>query len=958
MIADSSVARVLFEREAELERLESRIDQAVEGQGRVAFVQGPAGIGKTVLLDAGCALAASRDFRVLSARGSDLERQFPLGVVRQLFEDVVLAAAPKARAELLGGLAAYAAPVFGPLDADPGSLDAPDRSEAVLHGLYWLTCNLAERGPLMVAVDDAHWADSPSLLFLNYLSRRIERLPIVLAVSYRAGESGPVAELVRRIAAVMDGAVIELHRLSADATAALVRALLGEDTRLELCGACYSATGGNPLLVRELALALARDELPGGSEAATHVRRLVPDAVARHVLVRLSRLGATSIAVARAIAVLGAGSELRHVAEIAGVGEAEAADGVDALVGADILAPRAGLEFAHPLLREAVCSDFGVAERMRAHARAAKLLALEGAPPERVAAQLLASEPTRSDWAIRALSSAAAEASSRGAADTAARYLRRALHEAPDDPRRPELLLQLGIAESRSAQPSAAEHLAEALRLSSEPRQRARIAQQLAGLYNLLGRFSESATVLEDAIEVVGASDPDLRFGLAAEAAVIACTHRQARQQLAPMMAEFRASLPALADQPAAAPLLAVLAVELAETEGTAERTIEYSERAFADSSLLSREGPLPSIGPGALVLADRPARAEALLDAAISQGRARGSVRSVRGVLTSRAVARLWLGRPAEAEADARLALELSSEEPYDPLDPLKLACLGEALIEQGRLDEAEELVSPAELARHDPDLQLRQPLVDTRARLLLLRGSPDEARAQLDAQLRWQRAWGLRNPGLTSTRQLASLAAYALSDSERAHALATEELEAARAFGSARAVGIGLRTIALVGAAPQIECLRDAVATLEGSEAKLELARTLVELGSALRRAGERREAREPLRRGLDEARASGGMLIADRASSELLASGARPRRQRTTGRDALTPSERRIATMANEGLSNRQIAQTLFLSVKTVEMHLGHAYSKLDVHSRRELASAFREPKKQGPGTGLSP
>src|SRR5262249_9956356 len=172
----------------------------------------------------------------------------------------------------------------------------------------------------------------------------------------------------------------------------------------------------------------------------------------------------------------------------------------------------------------------------------------------------------------------------------------------------------------------------------------------------------------------------------------------------------------------------------------------------------------------------------------------------SVRGVLASRAVARLWLGRPAEAEADARLALELSSQEPYDPLDPLKLACLGEALIEQGRLDEAEDLVSPAELARHDPDSQLRQPLVDTRARLLLLRGSPDEARAQLDAQLRWRRAWGLRNPGLTSTGQLAALAAYALSDSERAHALATEELETAHAFGSPRALGIGLRTIALV--------------------------------------------------------------------------------------------------------------------------------------------------------------
>jgi DNA-binding CsgD family transcriptional regulator len=280
------------------------------------------------------------------------------------------------------------------------------------------------------------------------------------------------------------------------------------------------------------------------------------------------------------------------------------------------------------------------------------------------------------------------------------------------------------------------------------------------------------------------------------------------------------------------------------------------------------------------------------------------------------------------------------------------------DALIEQGRLAEADRLVMPTQLGNRDSDLKLVQPLADAEARLLMLHGRGDQARVQLDAQLRRERDWGARNPGLTSTRQLAALAAYALGDSERAHALATEELDAARAFGSPRALGIGLRTMALVGAAPQIECLRDAAATLEGSEAKLELARTLVELGSALRRAGQRREAREPLRRGLDEARACGGTLIAERASSELLVSGARPRRQRMTGRDALTPSERRIATMANEGLSNRQIAQTLFLSMKTVEMHLSHAYSKLDVHSRRELAGAVREPKIQGSDTGQAP
>jgi DNA-binding CsgD family transcriptional regulator len=939
------VRLVLIEREREVQRLEFCLAEAQQGRGQVVFVQGPAGIGKTRLLGVATGHASIGGFQVLRARGSDLERHFPLGVVRQLFEELIVGATPEDHEKLLAGLAGYAAPVFDTSDGGPGGVERPDRSAAVVHGLYWLTCNLAERAPVLMAVDDAQWADSASLFFLDYLARRIERLPVGLVVTYRPGETGPEAELAQRIATATDGAVIELRRLTREATTALVRSLLGEDASGELCEACFEATGGNPLLVHELAAVVAEDGVHRGADGASRVGRLVPEAVARSVLVRLSRLGAPTVGVARAVAVLGPRAELRHVAVMAGMAQSDAADAVDALVSADILARGERLEFAHPLLGEAVYQDMGAGERMRAHAHAAELLAAEAAAPERVAAQLLGSEPAGSEWAVRALRSAAAEATARGGAGTAVRYLKRALEERPDGGDRPQLLLELGVAEGRSAHPEAVTHLAEAFRLSRDPGERARIAQQLAALYSLLGRFTESAGVLEDAIAALGSSDPELRFGLAAEAAVLAVTHREARQRLAPMLAEFRASLPALGDETAAAPLLAVMAFELTEADGTAEEVIGYAERAFADCRLLLREGAVVTIGTAALVLADRPARAEALLDAAISQARLRGSIQAVRAALTSRALARLRRGRLAEAEADARLALELSSHEQYDPVEPLKLAWLVTALIEQGRLAEADRLATPESLARHDPDLKVRQPLVDARAWLLLLRGRAEDARTQLDAQLRWQRDWGYSNTGLT-TRALAAQAANALGDSEAARALATEELDAARSFGSPRALGVALRTMALVGAAPEIEYLRKSAAALEGSEARLELARTLAELGSALRRAGNRRAARDPLRRGLDLARACGGALIAESANAELLAAGARPRRQRLTGRDALTPSERRIAAMAEDGLSNRQIAQTLFLSLKTVEMHLGHVYQKLGIQSRSQLAGALRE------------
>jgi DNA-binding CsgD family transcriptional regulator len=155
----------------------------------------------------------------------------------------------------------------------------------------------------------------------------------------------------------------------------------------------------------------------------------------------------------------------------------------------------------------------------------------------------------------------------------------------------------------------------------------------------------------------------------------------------------------------------------------------------------------------------------------------------------------------------------------------------------------------------------------------------------------------------------------------------------------------------MALVGAGSAIELLRESAEALEESEAKLELARTLVELGSALRRAGARRDARGPLRRGLDLAHACGGELVAERASAELLAAGARPRRPRATGPDALTASERRVAALARDGLSNREIAQTLFLSRKTVEMHLSHVYGKLGIRSRAQLVGALDQDKSTG-------
>jgi DNA-binding NarL/FixJ family response regulator len=167
------------------------------------------------------------------------------------------------------------------------------------------------------------------------------------------------------------------------------------------------------------------------------------------------------------------------------------------------------------------------------------------------------------------------------------------------------------------------------------------------------------------------------------------------------------------------------------------------------------------------------------------------------------------------------------------------------------------------------------------------------------------------------------------------------------ARQWGTPRAVGIGLHATGVVrGGEKGIALLRQAVATLERSPARLEHAKALTDLGAALRRANRRAEARDPLRQALEMARRGGALAVAKQAHDELEATGERLPRFAPSGVESLTPSERRVARLAAEGLTNREIAQNLFLTVKTVETHLSHAYSKLDIGSRAELEGALGE------------
>ena len=242
----------LVEREREVAALAALLDALPAGEGRVAWIEGPAGIGKSTLLTEERRHAAEGDTQVLFARGSELEREFPFGVVRQLFEGVVTD--PERRERVLAGAAAPAATVFGEAAMAEG-----DASFAALHGLFWVALNLAAERPLVLAIDDLHWCDRPSLRFVAYLARRLEGQPILVAATVRTGEPGTDVALLGEIAHDPSTVAVRPVPLSADAVRALVRERLGAEADEPFCAACHAATGGNPLFLRQLLTALEAD---------------------------------------------------------------------------------------------------------------------------------------------------------------------------------------------------------------------------------------------------------------------------------------------------------------------------------------------------------------------------------------------------------------------------------------------------------------------------------------------------------------------------------------------------------------------------------------------------------------------------------------------------------------------------------------------------------------------------
>ncbi|WP_028066504.1 helix-turn-helix transcriptional regulator [Solirubrobacter soli] len=948
----------LLERGAELDELTGLLAAARAANGSVALLEAPAGQGKTALLRVLRAQAAASGMRVLGATGAPLERDFAFGVVRQLFDAELHRADASRRAALLAGAAALAEPVFGAAVSS-----GEDASHSTLYGLYWLCANLAAEQPLLAVVDDAHWADAPSLRFLDALARRVEDLPVLLALGARPAEPGAEQELLDGLAVAPATRLLRPAALSADGVGELVRSRI--DASPEFVEACFETTRGNPLLLTEL---LRAAPFAGSAEEADDVRTTVPGTLARTVSARIRRLSPGALSVARATAVLGDATSVRRVGALSGLGTAAAAAELEVLARADLIDAAEG-RFIHPMVLEIVDADLG-AERPGLHRRAARLLAEDGAHDGVVAAHLLAAEPEPDPWAAGVLAAAGRRALAEGAPDVALRLLQRA---SPTDP---GILLSLGLAQFRTgvdplpaldeaAATGSPEIAAEATRLAAtalllrgEPR--AAVARLRATLESAPPELA--GELEEQLVEAFLYSDEDAEESVA-------------------LLARIEATAGSAADASAVRPTLQLhLAHARALAGARKEDVVPLTRRALENAGVIARLG----VERFATLWGIESLLAVEAAPEALAAIRAMSELTNRSGSRTS-AGAAAWLearwerrfGSLRRSEDLARLSLELGGDQPI--AITAASGTLAATLLDRGDVAGAREIVDGL------PDQAAAGAIIGLyaiTARVLLAEKRPLEALEQLDLQLAVDTArnWtiGIREDDHLLRVQVLA----ALGRSVEAREAADREIAAARARGARGAEAIAHlaraaleldpvprsgrtaptadplphsgraaptadpvprsgRTAPTADPLPHLEA---AVAAARDAALPLVLATALADYGAALRRAGRRTDAREPLREARDRAHRCGATALEARVHDELVVAGARPQRLAFSGVDALTASERRVAELAVRGLRNREIAEALFVSLKTVEVHLGRTYTKLGIKGRSQLPEAL--------------
>ncbi|MEV6012533.1 AAA family ATPase [Streptomyces sp. NPDC051976] len=912
------------------------------GTGGLLVFAGSAGLGKTSLLQEVRRRTLARGFTVLSARGGEQEQGVAFQVVRHLLQPLLATGTEQEHRETLGNWYDIVAPALGLVAAPNGSPDP----QGVRDGLDWIVTRFAvQRAPLVVMLDDAHWADAESLAWLTGFAPRVTELPMLLVVTYRPDELPRDAMTFGRLAVGHGSRPLDLAPLTPGAVSRIVRDTLGEDADEAFCRETWAVTGGNPFEAVELAARVADRGLKPQVVHLPELRELASAVKGGGLVERLERLGTSAVRFAWSAAVLGAMATRGTAASVGGLGEAESADAVARLREARILAdqPRDAheegdgrLEFFHPLVATTVYRAIPAAFRVAMHGQAAAVVSQAGLGTTAVARHLLETHPESDPWVVQQLCAAAREYLRAGAPDAARRCLARALREPPAMEDRAQVLFELGCSALLTEPAITVNHLRAALEEPVlTPDLREAIVYRLAQALGHSDRMAEAAETVAEAARA--ATDAKTRL------------HLQAEQF---MWNAFRADEQ---DSSARSHKLARLADHLT-ARGTAERYIlglrawdamvrgepaatalHWAEQALGDGLSWTDDlwgFEVPVLVALTFMYCDQPGRAEQLFHQGIAECQDKGW----RGAhlsfgYTLLGYIRFRRGRLASAEAMVRDGLRIADRVGHQvPAQYFALGILIEILLARGRTDEAQELAMTYGYGDITPSAVVYPDAQTVHSELLLALGRHREAEEQLIRVGERLDARGMRNPAWCPWPLRLALARE-VTDPDRAAEIAEEGVARARRFGTQTAIGQALHALAAVTPMPRrAALLAEAVEHLERSPSGYDLAHALVDHGVALRRTGLPQHAAEQLHRGLEGAAQCGADTLAARAREELDATGPWPLQPRTAEADSLTVQERTVAEWAAAGRSVTEMSEALNTSDTAVTRLLSDVYLKV--------------------------
>jgi DNA-binding CsgD family transcriptional regulator len=936
----------LLERALECALMDRLVGSAHRGSGSFALIEGAAGVGKSSML--AYLRSAAGNMLVLHAQATPIERPAPFAVVTNALREALDQLTEAEREDIFVGSARLSRSLFDSSAPDTRSSDPHGFSR--IHGLYWVLSNLSETLPVALLIDDLHWSDPSSLRFLLYLAHRVDTLPVVIAVTRRIESPGDSEELVSQLRAHPSIQSLRLESLSLDGTRDLLELRLGDSPTQELTKRAHELTGGNPFLLKEIA-----DSLREGTDVES-LKIAVTDSdasyVYRTIRRRLDDLSDEANALACAIAVLGDGTTLPAAAKLAMLDESIARDALGRLTERGLANGGARVGFTHPLIASAVYDEIPSSRRAAMHTLAAQIIDSHEVSIQRVASHLLQGDITAQPWALEKLRSAAHEALALGAPESAAVFLRRALEYASDLHLKAELLVELAEVEAPHDLERSLAHLREASEMVSDPRHRAEVHRRIGRALYGLGKPAEAVPFFELAMQDLQ-GEPSLLAEVKGETIAVARLDLSTRPRSMELLEEVSS-----AEAQQRGHNLRSIHVELAlssirDIEPVEQALSHLGNARFPLTQPLEENGDGPLIPPFTLglVWADQLSEARRMMDAVVEDAQTRGSIMAFATGRAFDAIVLFRMGQVDEAVAAAQDAID-AEPHGWGVARFLVRAWQAHAFMERGELTAAETVLLQA-ISDSSFSQSIQQVFVlDARARLLILQGRPAEAKKEAERA----RALAVEqlnniNPVIVSWRMALAAAHHDLGEPTKGIEVMEEEVDLARAYGAKSYLARSLRLLGLLmGGEKGMALVEESWEMAFQGPAVLARAWSSIVYGRHLRARGDLTKAREVLADGLRIASLCGSHLAEDRLKTELTLAGARPRREAVTGLASLTPGERRIVDLAASGLSNREIAEAQFVTVKAVEWHLGNAYKKLGVRSRAALPKIIAEAEKR--------